>query len=113
MFLRAIREEAARAVIKTSLTNPEFYSHAVLSGTMKVFTHRAADASLAEDISPEITNTQLAEVRRRISQVESGEAALIPGDEAWRECEICPRASALPRCSLSFPELSLVHEHHR
>lgn len=39
-------------------------------------------ASLAEDISPEITNAQLAEVRRRISQVESGEAALIPGDEA-------------------------------
>lgn len=39
-------------------------------------------ASLAEDISPEITNAQLAEVRRRISQVESGEAALIPDDEA-------------------------------
>ena len=39
-------------------------------------------ASLAEDISPEISNAQLAEVRRRISQVESGEAALIPGDEA-------------------------------
>ena len=39
-------------------------------------------ASLAEDISPEITNAQLAEVRRRIAQVESGEVALIPGDEA-------------------------------
>ena len=39
-------------------------------------------ASLADDISPEITNAQLAEVRRRIAQVESGEAALIPGDEA-------------------------------
>lgn len=39
-------------------------------------------ASLAEEISPEITNAQLAEVRRRIAQVESGEAALIPGDEA-------------------------------
>ena len=38
--------------------------------------------SLAEDISPEITNAQLTEVRRRIAQVESGEAALIPGDEA-------------------------------
>jgi Putative addiction module component len=37
---------------------------------------------LAEDISPEITSAQLAEVRRRIAQVESGEAALIPGDEA-------------------------------
>jgi putative addiction module component (TIGR02574 family) len=39
-------------------------------------------ASLAEDISPEITRAQLAEVRRRIAQVESGEATLIPGDEA-------------------------------
>ncbi len=39
-------------------------------------------ASLTEDISPEIINAQLAEVRRRIAQVESGEAALIPGDEA-------------------------------
>jgi len=39
-------------------------------------------ASLAEDISPEITSAHLAEVRRRIAQVESGEVALIPGDEA-------------------------------
>ena len=38
-------------------------------------------ASLAEDISPEIASAQLAEVRRRIAQVEAGEAALIPGDE--------------------------------
>jgi putative addiction module component (TIGR02574 family) len=38
-------------------------------------------ASLADDLSPEITGAQLAEVRRRIAQVESGEAALIPGDE--------------------------------
>jgi putative addiction module component (TIGR02574 family) len=39
-------------------------------------------ASLAEDISPDIANAQLTEVRRRIAQVESGEVALIPGDEA-------------------------------
>ena len=39
-------------------------------------------ASLAEDISPEIASAQLAEVRRRIAQVESGEVALMPGDEA-------------------------------
>jgi putative addiction module component (TIGR02574 family) len=38
--------------------------------------------SLARDISPEITSAQLAEVRRRIEQVESGEVELIPGDEA-------------------------------
>ena len=39
-------------------------------------------ASLADDASPEITEAQLAEVRRRIAQVESGEVALIPGSEA-------------------------------
>ena len=38
-------------------------------------------ASLAEDISPEISRAQLTEVRRRIEAVESGEAELIPGDE--------------------------------
>ena len=39
-------------------------------------------ASLADDVAPEITTAQLAEVRRRIAEVESGEAALIAGDEA-------------------------------
>jgi putative addiction module component (TIGR02574 family) len=38
--------------------------------------------SLAQGVSPAITEAQLAEVRRRIAQVESGEAELIPGDEA-------------------------------
>ena len=38
--------------------------------------------SLAQDISPEITTAQLAEVRRRIARVESGEVELVPGDEA-------------------------------
>ncbi|MEK6333795.1 MAG: addiction module protein [Acidobacteriota bacterium] len=38
--------------------------------------------SLAQEISPEITEAKLAEVRRRIAQVESGEVELIPGDEA-------------------------------
>ena len=38
-------------------------------------------ASLADDASTEITSAQLAEVRRRIIQVESGEAEIIPGDE--------------------------------
>jgi putative addiction module component (TIGR02574 family) len=37
--------------------------------------------SLAEDVSSEITNSQLAEVRRRIAEVESGKVELIPGDE--------------------------------
>lgn len=39
-------------------------------------------ASLAEDVLPEITSAQLTEVRRRIAEVESGAATLIPGDEA-------------------------------
>ena len=38
-------------------------------------------ASLVDDISPEITSAQLAEVRRRINQVELGEVKLVPGDE--------------------------------
>ena len=38
-------------------------------------------ASLADEISPEITSAQLAEVRRRVAQVESGEVTLIGGDE--------------------------------
>jgi putative addiction module component (TIGR02574 family) len=38
--------------------------------------------SWAQDISPEITKAHLAEVRRRIGQIESGEVELIPGDEA-------------------------------
>jgi len=38
--------------------------------------------SLAQGIFPEITSAQLAEVRRRIAQVESGEVELIPGDKA-------------------------------
>lgn len=37
MFMKAIRQEAAKAVIETSLENPEFYSHAILSGTMKIY----------------------------------------------------------------------------
>jgi putative addiction module component (TIGR02574 family) len=39
-------------------------------------------ATLAEEIPSEITPAQLDEVHRRVAQVESGEVALIPGDEA-------------------------------
>lgn len=39
--------------------------------------------SLAEDVAPEITEAQLAEVKRRIAEVESGEVELIPGDEVF------------------------------
>lgn len=36
---------------------------------------------LAEDVAPEITEAQLAEVKRRIAELESGEVEVIPGDE--------------------------------
>lgn len=38
--------------------------------------------SLAHDIPSDIAQAQVTEVRRRIAQVEAGEVALIPGDEA-------------------------------
>lgn len=38
--------------------------------------------SLAHDIPQGIEQAQVAEVRRRIAQVESGEVALVPGEEA-------------------------------
>ena len=38
--------------------------------------------SLAHNISPDIAQAQIAEVRRRIVQVEAGEVTLIPGEEA-------------------------------
>ena len=37
---------------------------------------------LARNVPPEIERSQIQEVRRRIAQVESGEVALIPGEEA-------------------------------
>ena len=38
--------------------------------------------SLAHNIPSDIAAAQVAEVRRRIAEVESGEVSLIPGDEA-------------------------------
>jgi putative addiction module component (TIGR02574 family) len=63
-------------------TTEEIFHDAVALPDVRAELTERVIASLAEDISPEITNAQLAEVRRRISQVKSGEAALIPGDEA-------------------------------
>jgi putative addiction module component (TIGR02574 family) len=37
---------------------------------------------LTHNIPPNIARAQMTEVRRRIAQVEAGEVALIPGDEA-------------------------------
>jgi putative addiction module component (TIGR02574 family) len=38
--------------------------------------------SLARAIPPDIAAAQMAEVRRRIAQVEAGEVTLVPGEEA-------------------------------
>ena len=38
--------------------------------------------SLAYDISPDIAQAQISEVRKRIAEVEAGEVTLIPGEEA-------------------------------
>jgi hypothetical protein len=38
--------------------------------------------SLGEDIPPEIAKAHLEEIHRRMSQVESGEVSLVPGDKA-------------------------------
>ena len=63
-------------------TSEEIFREAVALPTdVRVELAERLIASLAEDISPEISVAQLAEVRRRIAQVESGEATLTPGDE--------------------------------
>ena len=41
--------------------------------------------SLARDVPPEIERAQVAEVRRRIAQVDSGEVTLVPGEEALEQ----------------------------
>lgn len=38
--------------------------------------------SLAHDMPSDLAQAQIVEVRRRITELESGEVALIPGDEA-------------------------------
>jgi putative addiction module component (TIGR02574 family) len=52
--------------------------------------------SLAHETLPDIAAAQISEVRRRIAQVELGEVAIIPGDEALarvREIVASPRAA--------------------
>ena len=67
----------------TMATSEEIFRDAValLPDARAELTERLI-ASLADDLAREITTAQLAEVRRRIAEVESGEAALIAGDEA-------------------------------
>lgn len=39
LLIKAIREESAKAVIKTSLDNADFYTYAILSRTLKVYSN--------------------------------------------------------------------------
>jgi len=41
--------------------------------------------SLVRDIPPEVQRAHIAEVRRRIAAVESGEASLVPAEEALEQ----------------------------
>ena len=64
-------------------TSEEIFAKALsLSPEVRAKLAERLIGSLAGEISPEITNLHLAEVRRRIAQVESAEVELIPGDEA-------------------------------
>lgn len=63
-------------------TSEEIFRHAMtLPPDVRAELTERLIASLAEEVPPEISSAQLAEVRRRISQVESGEAVLVPGDQ--------------------------------
>lgn len=53
-------------------------------------------ATLAEEIPSEITRAQLDEVRQRFAQVESGEVALISGDEALTRVRTQANSHTLP-----------------
>lgn len=63
-------------------TSEEIFREAMtLSPEVRAELAERSMGSLAEDVSPEITSAQLAGVRRRIAEVESGEVELILGDE--------------------------------
>lgn len=67
-------------------TPEEIFQNAVaLSTDARVELAERLIASLANDISPSVTEAHLAEVRRRIHQVELGETELIPGDKVLAE----------------------------
>lgn len=66
-----------------STTSKQVYEDALaLPAEARVELTERPVASLADDVRAEISRAQLEELRRRIAQVESGEVALIPGDEA-------------------------------
>ena len=75
------------AIVEQDFTRPTT-EYGVQDGASQRFRGRSSDASLRADDANKGghgiigSSAQLAEVRRRIAQVESGEAQLIPGDEA-------------------------------
>ena len=76
-------------------TEEIFHDPVVLPPDVRAELTERLIASLAEEISPGITSAQLAEVRRQIAQLESGEAALVPGDEVLARVRNLP-AEHLP-----------------
>jgi len=63
-------------------TSEEIFREAMtLSPELRAELAERLIGSLVLDVSPEITEAHLSEVRRRIAEVESGENKLIPGDE--------------------------------
>ncbi len=53
--------------------------------------------SLARDIPPDIAQSQVAEVRRRIAQVEADEVVLVPGEQALEQVRKLVAASDAAR----------------
>jgi len=53
-----------------------------LSGEKRVELTERLVASLADNVPAEIQRAQIDEVRKRITQIESGEVDLVPGEEA-------------------------------
>ena len=63
-------------------TSEEIFHEAMtLSPELRTELAERLIGSLAEEVSVEITSAQVSEVRRRIAEIESGGADLIPGDE--------------------------------
>lgn len=79
---QSVHESAPLLYSANVATSEEIFREAMtLSPEVRTELAERLIGSLAEDVSPEITNAQLAEVQRRIAEVESGKVELIPGDE--------------------------------
>jgi hypothetical protein len=79
LFMKAIREESVKAVIKISLEEPDFYEHAILSGTMKA--HILTEKDTAENsprlLSNDIYHSYLAKKKADPMMEERGIAKII------------------------------------